>query len=478
MVDALFEAALITGVVQLSNIPVTLVPNVTYYSLNGSAYGYCGRFNLEGLRRDGSYRYGHHTLFVVLGLGPAMHRLSIALVVLLSLSLIRTVSAQTPVPTINGTPPPFTFTGSVVQTGQNFKFGDATSFGGIPFTNIPPPNISDVICYDGVAYTPRPPSAGSATILYVTSTASDIGGYDVLGTAPVGGQFTVTNTIPATTVKTLIEAFATVAGYPNVTVISAGEWQADAYAQVSSALNTTTLNIDVYQRTSGGVETLLFSFPNSTISGNGTGIQHISVESVQPAFAIATTDRIVAKYSMTKTGGASITGTVYGGGSSAYSHIHTPLGVGTNLNATQVNGASIPTSKALVGTNSSGQFIDATVNPITNSAAGGLSSGTGPALNITGAPIATGAGTTLTMNTSYLFVWAATSTIPTVYSFNGNSTNVGFITMLNSLTGTSPYGYGTAANALSAGALPATLGTLTAVISAGTSGIPVVIWAY
>ena len=56
----------------------------------------------------------------------------------LGLSIIWTANAQTPTPTINGTPPPFTFTGAVTQTGQTFNFmggsgtfvtlsGDATS---------------------------------------------------------------------------------------------------------------------------------------------------------------------------------------------------------------------------------------------------------------------------------------------------------------------------------------------------------------
>jgi hypothetical protein len=104
---------------------------------------------------------------------------------------------------------------------------------------------------------------------------------------------------------------------------------------------------------------------------------------------------------------------------------------------------------------------------------GAFSTTTG-SVNIFGA-VASGGGTTLTMNTSYLFVWAATSTTPNVYSFYGDSSiQTGFVTMLNSLTGTSPYGCGTATNALSAGALPATLGTLTA----ASQGMPVVIWAY
>ena len=256
------------------------------------------------------------------------------------------IMGQTPSPTINGTPPPFVFTGGgVSQTGQTFTFtsgspsgsasGDLSGnypaptvagLGGIPFTNVPTPGLSDVICYDGVQYTPCPPTAGAAQILYLTNTASDVGSYFLWDTSPLGGQFTVPVTIPATTTKTLLNAFATTSGYPNVTVIPAGEWQADSYVQVSSASNTTTLNIDVYDRTSGGVETLLFSFTNATISGNGTAIQHISSEIVEPAFAILASDRLVIKYSMTKTGGASITGTLYGGGSANYSHVHTPIG--------------------------------------------------------------------------------------------------------------------------------------------------------
>ena len=201
---------------------------------------------------------------------------------------------------------------------------------GTPVTITPSWAVGDVLCYDGVALTPCPPSAGNPVLVYASNTSSDISTYDVMATTPVGVQYTLPVSIPATTTKTLIQAFATASGTPNVTLIPAGEWHADTYIQVSSASNTTTLQIDVYDRTAGGVETLLFSFGNQTISGNGTGIQAASADSVQPAFSVGATDRIVVKYSATKTGGSGITATLYGGGATNYTHLHTPLGTGTN----------------------------------------------------------------------------------------------------------------------------------------------------
>ena len=43
LVDAMFEAALLTGVVQAVNIPITLQPNTTYFSIaQGQGYGFGG----------------------------------------------------------------------------------------------------------------------------------------------------------------------------------------------------------------------------------------------------------------------------------------------------------------------------------------------------------------------------------------------------------------------------------------------------
>jgi len=64
-----------------------------------------------------------------------MRKLFLALVVLFSLSINWTAFAQTPTPTINGTPPPFTFTGAVTQTGQNFNFTGGGGSTGAVFTS-------------------------------------------------------------------------------------------------------------------------------------------------------------------------------------------------------------------------------------------------------------------------------------------------------------------------------------------------------
>ena len=98
------------------------------------------------------------------------------------------------------------------------------------------------------------------------------------------------------------------------------------WIQTSTNTATDTLYIDVYKRASGGAETLLFSFGNQVISGGGTGIQSLTVESVQPAISLLVTDRLVIKYSASTSHGASVTITLYGGGSTNYSHVHTPIG--------------------------------------------------------------------------------------------------------------------------------------------------------
>ena len=230
--------------------------------------------------------------------------------------------------------------GPIVGSGTfNALNGDATStptggattvvgLDGIPFTNTPSPALGDVVCYDGVQYTPCPPSAGAAQILYVTNTASSISNYYLWDTSPLGSQFTVAASIPATNTKTLIKAFATASGYPDITVIPAGEWQADTYAQISSAANTTTMQIDIYKYPVGGPLPALPLFSFADVPITTANLTHYTVEAVEPAITIAATDRLVVMYSMTHNTGSSLTGTIYGGGSTNYSHVHTPIGTG------------------------------------------------------------------------------------------------------------------------------------------------------
>ena len=96
---------------------------------------------------------------------------TILLAVLFSLSIIRTTLAQTVTPTINGAPPPFTFTGAVTQTGQNFNF---TGGGGGSFSTITSgTNTSTLVIGSGGSLSTTGTGTISATTATTTPNSSD-----------------------------------------------------------------------------------------------------------------------------------------------------------------------------------------------------------------------------------------------------------------------------------------------------------------
>jgi len=102
-----------------------------------------------------------------------------------------------------------------------------------------------------------------------------------------------------------------------------------------------------------------------------------------------------------------------------------------------------------------------------------IDSGPLPTVNASTAQTASFSPVTLTGGTLYFIAWANTSTTPTVLSSAGTGTGIQQ-TLINTLAGTAG-GCGYAANVLSGGALPSTLGTVT---NASAAYIPGVVWAY
>ena len=134
-----------------------------------------------------------------------MKKLSIAIAVLACLSIIRTASAQTPTPTINGTPPPFVFNGAgVSQVGQTFTFaGSGTNACTV---------ANGCVLYNGTTATTQAANDNStkvATTAYVASPGAIAPSSEIVsGLVQIGTQVGGAQIVP-------LVVTGTIAGYAN-----------------------------------------------------------------------------------------------------------------------------------------------------------------------------------------------------------------------------------------------------------------------
>lgn len=141
-----------------------------------------------------------------------------------------------------------------------------------------------------------PLSAAGSLTFFLSGVASDIGGYYA---APSPSAFTpgvlasVSQTV--TTTPTLIVSFATPTGYPNVTSIPAGPINVHWETQKSAGSNNYYSFARIYKRSSGGVETLLFTTDNSSQTAVNTSVQVTASAFASAPTTLALTDRIVVK---------------------------------------------------------------------------------------------------------------------------------------------------------------------------------------
>jgi hypothetical protein len=163
--------------------------------------------------------------------------------------------------------------------------------------------------------------AGNGVILYFDSTPSGISTYETIAPAP--------DTDPqADEVVTVNNSTLLIGGYANPvpigrTTIDAGAWDFNIYTYVSNTTPSSTLVFEVYSRTSGGTETLLFSAESDPITF--TAIQGMNFTSVQPAYSVNSTDYLVIKVYGKTTALVNIDVHFVHSGTTHYSHVHTPL---------------------------------------------------------------------------------------------------------------------------------------------------------
>lgn len=186
------------------------------------------------------------------------------------------------------------------------------------------PVVDHILRYTGSQWVNGPEqnvNGGSGVDFFYDTTASDIGGYEVLSRAPQNiaeqDQTAVCNNNTV-----LIKAFATPSAGIGGTQIDAGVWTFDIWAYADVLTLASNVQIDVYKRTSGGTETLLFTVNSPTLTGT---LDIYSVLSIQQAFAINATDRIVAKVSGVTLNTSNTTIHFAFGGTTHYSHFNTPL---------------------------------------------------------------------------------------------------------------------------------------------------------
>ena len=136
-----------------------------------------------------------------------------------------------------------------------------------------------------------------AALTFVFSgTNSDISGYEsmVSLSSYVPGALS-TKAVVASTSPTLLEEFATNVGFPNITRIPIGTVEFHYETTKAAGSNNYYSFAELYKRSSGGVETLLFTSDNSTQVSVNT-VQQITVMALNLTdITILSTDRLVVK---------------------------------------------------------------------------------------------------------------------------------------------------------------------------------------
>ena len=181
------------------------------------------------------------------------------------------------------------------------------------------------LIWDGAQWLP---GLQTGTVYYFRRDASDIGGgYEQITKTPqTGAEKTASTTLNNASGTVVFDRYATNVGEPGRTQLLAGTWEFDIYAQVSSTTggNSTKVVIQVYQRTTGGTETLLFSTTSPAL--DSTSPKLYSWLYTQAAdIALDITDRLVVKVAATNSSASNRTVTFYYEGTARYSHFHPPF---------------------------------------------------------------------------------------------------------------------------------------------------------
>jgi hypothetical protein len=189
-----------------------------------------------------------------------------------------------------------------------------------------------------------------------SNTSSDVSGYDQLLDPASGSEGDLSASVTSGGGTVLIKAFATTSSSPDVVLIPAGLWEFNFYAYASlTGAFTTQLVFDVYTRTAGGSETLLFSATSGSIGVTSVSLFTLLFNNTTDTY-IASTTRLVIKVSAKTSSVLAVTAHFVFDGATHASLVRTPIAgdslilggdlSGTTASATvaKINGTTVTTA--------------------------------------------------------------------------------------------------------------------------------------
>jgi hypothetical protein len=209
-------------------------------------------------------------------------------------------------------------------------------------------------------------NAGSGVDYFYIDSPSDISTYASLSKSP-DATIEDEDNVTVNDNRILIESFASPVAGIGSSQIDAGVWIFDIWAYSSSGASC-SVDVEVYKRTTEGVEALLFTVNSGAI---GSELSLYTVTTIQQAFEINSTDRMVIKvYGVNS---SPVTRSVYfvHGGNTHYSHVNTPLVVRHNdlagINEGQIQHLTTAEKSKLTGIETGAEV---NVNPDYNAVSG------------------------------------------------------------------------------------------------------------
>lgn len=198
-------------------------------------------------------------------------------------------------------------------------------------------------------------SSAGATFFYDDAAHASIGGYFKLLKAPnTTAEATDTSGALTANVTLTIENYASTP--LGQTAVPGGAWAFHTWALCNStaAGSVTRLVYEVYSRTSGGVETLLFYDQTPALT---TSFTEYVTSSVRPAYVVNTTDFLVIRVRAISTN-TSRTASFTHNGTARYSNVETPFGVFSTapISYDVTNGVSLTYNSTYMKT--TGTYLD------------------------------------------------------------------------------------------------------------------------